>query len=69
MAPAQVGTNGKGNHTYGHSMVVSPWGDVLLDMGKDESVATIDIDLDLIKQAEKQVAAWSSRREDLFPIA
>ena len=34
VAAAQSGTHQDGRQTYGHSVVIDPWGDVLLDMGK-----------------------------------
>ncbi len=37
VAAAQVGKHQDGRETYGHSLVVDPWGDVVLDMGGAES--------------------------------
>jgi predicted amidohydrolase len=46
IAAAQVGRHADGRTTYGHSLVVDPWGEVLLDMGGEAAgFATVDIDL------------------------
>ncbi|MGB7404107.1 MAG: carbon-nitrogen hydrolase family protein [Pacificimonas sp.] len=45
VAAAQTGEHEDGRATYGHSLVVDPWGEVLLDMGETAGVATCDIDL------------------------
>ncbi len=68
-APAQTGTVGEGKETHGDSLVVSPWGEVLLDMGRPEGVGICDIDTKRIEDCERQVAAWSSIREDILPIS
>jgi len=49
VAPNQVGRHDDGRETWGHSMVVSPDGEVLLDMDKSQSVATIDLDLNAVQ--------------------
>jgi len=69
LAPAQVGTLGNGAATWGHSRIVSPWGDVLAEIAEGEGVATADLDPQLIVAAQSRVDAWGCRREDLFPIA
>ena len=45
MAPAQGGTHTNGRKTYGHSLIVGPWGDVLAEAGTDPGVITADLDL------------------------
>src|SRR6056297_2531816 len=49
VAAAQVGEHraqrGKQRRTFGHSLVVAPWGEVLLDAGEDEGVFLVDLDL------------------------
>lgn len=66
IAAAQVGQHEDGRETYGHSLVVDPWGDVLLDMGGDApGLAFCDIDLARIAEVRAQVPALANRR----PIA
>lgn len=64
IAAAQVGTHEDGRNTYGHSLVVDPWGEVLLDMGGDApGLAFCEIDLGRIAEVRKQVPALANRRE------
>jgi predicted amidohydrolase len=64
IAAAQVGHHEDGRETYGHSLVVGPWGDVLLDMGGDApGLGFCDIDLARISEVRAQVPALANRRE------
>ncbi|WP_285709808.1 nitrilase-related carbon-nitrogen hydrolase [Erythrobacter oryzae] len=64
VAAAQVGVHEDGRETYGHSLVVDPWGEVLLDMGGEEAgLAFCDIDLARIAAVRAQVPALANRRE------
>ena len=66
VAAAQVGEHEDGRRTYGHSLVVDPWGEVLLDMGGEKpGVGIVDIDLDRISEVRAQVPSLANRR----PIA
>lgn len=63
VAAAQVGHHADGRATYGHSLVVDPWGEVLLDMGGDEpGLACCEIDLARIAEVRAQVPALANRR-------
>lgn len=44
LAPAQGGTHAGGRKTYGHSLIVAPWGEVLAEAGTDPGVIVADID-------------------------
>ena len=61
LAPAQTGTHptstGKVRKTFGHSLAVSPWGEVLLDAGKDPGVYVVDLDLACVDDARRRVPA------------
>jgi predicted amidohydrolase len=64
IAAAQVGCHADGRETYGHSLVVDPWGEVLLDMGGEAAgLAFCDIDLSRIAQVRAQVPALANRRQ------
>jgi predicted amidohydrolase len=69
VAAAQSGTHADGRTTYGHSLVVDPWGQVLLDMGEDVGVAVCDIDLGDIERVRAQVPAIHNRRQIGQPTA
>ncbi|WP_324075768.1 MAG: carbon-nitrogen hydrolase family protein [Erythrobacter sp.] len=63
IAAAQVGRHEDGRETYGHSLVVDPWGEVLLDMGGEApGLAFCDIDLARIAEVRAQVPALANRR-------
>jgi predicted amidohydrolase len=63
IAAAQVGQHDDGRETYGHSLVVDPWGEVLLDMGGDApGLAFCEINLDRIAEVRAQVPALANRR-------
>ena len=62
VAAAQVGRHEDGRQTFGHSLVVDPWGEVLLDMGEDAGVGFADIDLARISDVRSRIPALSHRR-------
>ena len=62
VAAAQSGHHEDGRNTYGHSMVVDPWGEVLLDMKEGTGVAFADVDLSRITDVRSRVPALSHRR-------
>lgn len=63
VAAAQCGKHDDGRTTYGHSLVVDPWGKVLLDMEKEEGLGFAQIDLDRLKEVRDQIPALKNRRE------
>lgn len=50
VAAAQTGIHATGRSTYGHSLVIDPWGEVLADAGTETGVTLVDIDLAKIEQ-------------------
>ena len=58
VAPAQVGRHPAKRRTYGHSMVVAPWGEVILDAGEALGVSYADLDLARVKSAQGSISAW-----------
>lgn len=63
IAPAQVGIHEDGRRTHGHSLVVDPWGEVLLDMGGEGAgLKFAEIDPRRIEAARKQVPSLANRR-------
>ena len=71
LAPAQTGfhpeTDGKGRNTYGHSLVVSPWGEVLADGGTETGVTFADLDLTQVAKARGRVPSLRHDREFTGP--
>ena len=67
IAPAQTGTHsastGKPRQTYGHSLAVSPWGEVLLDAGTEPGIHTFDLSLENVENARRRVPALRNAQE------
>ncbi len=63
LAPAMVGQHSPKRATYGHSLVVSPWGEVLADAGTAEGVTFATLDLSLVQQARAKIPALNHNRE------
>ena len=63
IAAAQVGEHADGRRTYGHSLVVGPWGEVLLDMGGEAaSLGFAEIDAERITKVRAQLPSLANRR-------
>lgn len=62
IAAAQTGEHQDGRATYGHSLVVSPWGEVKLDMGEEPCIGLCDIDLGEVAAARAKVPALEHAR-------
>src|SRR3546814_9028632 len=62
IAPAQTGEHDQGRRTFGHSLIVAPWGEVLADAGEDVGFVTADLDLSLVDEARAMVPALGHDR-------
>ena len=62
VAAAQSGDHADGRRTYGHSLVVSPWGEVILDMGDDVGVGFADVELSLVNEVRGRIPSLAHRR-------
>ncbi len=62
IAAAQTGRHEDGRETFGHSLVIDPWGTVLLDMDDAEGVACVDIDLARIAEVRGRIPVLAHRR-------
>lgn len=62
ISPDQVG-----NIYCGRSLVVDPYGKILLDMKKREGVGIVDISLDVVKQVRRKLPLLKNRRLDIYP--
>ena len=64
ISAAQVGEHEDGRRTYGHSLVIDPWGRVLLDMGgMDAGVSYAEIDLSLVAETREKLPSLANRRD------
>ncbi|MFP5328855.1 MAG: carbon-nitrogen hydrolase family protein [Alphaproteobacteria bacterium] len=68
VAAAQCGRHEDGRETYGHSLLVDPWGEIRLDMGTGVGVGFADIDLGRIAEVRSRVPALTHRRPIGEPV-
>ncbi|MFT4730220.1 MAG: putative amidohydrolase [Granulosicoccus sp.] len=63
VAAAQVGSHDDGRQTWGHSVVIDPWGTVLLDMGGAEpGLAVVDFDIGQVERVRAQIPSLMNER-------
>src|SRR5687767_14874780 len=62
VAPAQGGLHDSGRRTYGHTMIVDPWGEVLALRPEGEGVVLADMDTDKIREVRTSLPALLNRR-------
>lgn len=67
LAPAQTGTHDGGRGTYGHSVIISPWGEVLADAGEEPGVILADLDLSKVEEARRMVPSLRHDRSFTGP--
>lgn len=71
LAPAQVGqhsvSTGKPRTTHGHSLVVSPWGEVLLDAGQQTGLHCVDLDMSSVAQSRHKIPSLQHDRDFAGP--
>lgn len=63
VAPAQCGDHEDGRQTYGHSLIVAPWGEILADGGEEPGVVMAELDFSRIDKARGMVPALSHDRD------
>jgi len=62
IAPAQVGKHDGGRQTYGHSLIVEPWGTVVADAPDGPGLAVAELDLDRQQRLRTELPALDHRR-------
>ena len=62
-APAQTGTHAGGRQTYGHALIIDPWGQVLEDAGAEPGFIIADIDPGQVAAARGRVPSLTHTRE------
>ncbi|SFT71468.1 Predicted amidohydrolase [Idiomarina abyssalis] len=55
VAPNQVGQHDNGRETYGHSIIVSPWGEILVEQEQGEGIISASVDLADVESIRKQM--------------
>ena len=66
-APAQGGHHANGRRTYGHSLIVAPWGEILAEAGTDPCVITAEIDPAAAFEARRRVPNLLHDRDFVGP--
>ena len=67
-AAAQCGPHNEKRRSYGHSMIVNPWGEVVAKLGdeyQEPQIAVADIDLNLVAKIKREMPLL--RRTDVYP--
>ena len=68
LAPAQTGQHEDGRRTYGHSLIVSPWGEILAEAAEDApGIITADIDLAAVAKARSRIPALNAGQPE-YPL-
>jgi deaminated glutathione amidase len=62
VAAAQVGSHEDGRETYGHSLVIDPWGEILLDMEDRVGVGFAEIDMARLEDVRRRIPVIEHRR-------
>ena len=63
LAPAQCGRHAEGRETYGHALIVDPWGNVLADAGTDPGFVIAEIDPAKVAEVRRMIPALAHDRE------
>jgi deaminated glutathione amidase len=69
VSPAQTGTHAGGRQTYGHSVIVAPWGEVLCDGGSEPGITLAKIDLGAVDVARGKVPSLTHDRPYSPPLS
>jgi predicted amidohydrolase len=68
IAPAQTGTHCKGRKTYGHSLIISPWGKIIADAKKETNLINAKINLNIVKEARLAIPNLNAQRKYLTDL-
>jgi len=62
IAAAQGGQHQNGRQTWGHSVIISPWGEILAELGTGEGVLTAELDLKYLQKIRREFPVLTHRR-------
>jgi predicted amidohydrolase len=66
-APAQCGTHSGGRRTYGHSLIVAPWGEILAEAGEAPGIVAAAIDFSKVASARAMIPSLRHDRDYARP--
>jgi len=69
LAPAQCGEHAEGRKTWGHSLIVSPWGEIVAEAGEEPAILTARIDPSAVAAARRMIPALTHDRPLPVPAA
>ena len=55
-------------HSFGHSIVTNPWGEIIAEATEKEEIIYCEIDLDIIKKVREELPLLKNKREDLYEV-
>lgn len=55
-------------HSFGHSIITNPWGEIIAEAGEKEEIIYGEIDLDEIKKIREELPLLKNKREDLYEV-
>ena len=67
-APAQTGVHAGERKTYGHALIINPWGEILKDAGTEPGVILAAVDVTEVARARAKIPAWALN-QDFSPAA
>ncbi|XP_076753858.1 ntrilase and fragile histidine triad fusion protein NitFhit [Xylocopa sonorina] len=67
VAAAQTGTHNKKRVSWGHAMIIDPWGAIVAQCSEKSDIAITEIDLNHLRQIRENMPCESHRRTDLYP--
>lgn len=68
IAAAQCGAHEDGRKTYGHSLIIDPWGEVLADAGPDQGIILADLDMARVDEVRGMVPSLKNGRDYAPPV-
>uniref|UniRef100_A0A2C9JV67 Bis(5'-adenosyl)-triphosphatase n=1 Tax=Biomphalaria glabrata TaxID=6526 RepID=A0A2C9JV67_BIOGL len=66
IAAAQTGKHNAKRSSYGHAMVVDPWGAIIAQCSEGVGLCLAEIDLDYVAKVRSEMPVWQHRRTDLY---
>ena len=55
-------------HSWGHSLVVNPWGEIIEMLGENEGSLRCRLELEQVKAVREQLPLLAHRRQDIYPV-
>jgi predicted amidohydrolase len=68
IASAQTGEKREDIRSYGHSLMIDPWGEIIAEIEKDEAMAIATVDLDMVKRMREELPSLKNRRPDVYRL-